>query len=94
MLQEAREKSEQNGQEVEWEWRREEDRASQGPNRKQTEYSHEDDLQRVLSQRAGPMAVGGEMQELRARGSRAITIPRLTGMRGEVIRRRWSHRLP
>ena len=42
-----------------WEWRREEDRASQGPNRKQMEYSHEDDLQRVLSQRAGPMAVSG-----------------------------------
>lgn len=60
-----------------WEWRREEDKASQGPNRKQTGYSHEDDLQRVLSQRAGPMAVGGKTQELRARGSRAYLLQSL-----------------
>lgn len=31
------------------------------------------------------MAVGGKMQELGARGSRAVTIPRLTGTRGEKL---------
>ena len=33
----------------------------------------------------GPMAVGGKVQELRTRGSRAVTIHRLTGLMGEKL---------